>query len=86
MSLLSLILSGLAWSQYAPQNLTLIVVGQQGQIPILQINGKSYVDVDALARETNSSLSFKGNQLVSTPLGSAPRTTAAPAPSPLPGS
>ena len=80
MSLLSLILSGLAWSQDAPQNLTLIVVGQQGQIPILQINGKSYVDVDALARETNSSLSFKGNQLVLTPLGSAPRTTAAPAP------
>ena len=38
------------------------------------------MDVDALARETNSSLSFKGNQLVLTPLGSAPRTTAAPAP------
>jgi hypothetical protein len=69
-----LVLPGLAWSQDAQQNLTLIVTGQPGQIPILQINGKSYVDVDALARLTNSSLSFKGNQAILTPPGSAPST------------
>jgi hypothetical protein len=66
-----LVLSGLAWSQDAPQNPTLIVAGQPGQIPILQMNGKSYVDVDALARLLNSSVSFKGNQVILTPSGSA---------------
>src|SRR5271169_1182567 len=69
-----LVLPGLAWSQDAQQNRTLIVTGQPGQIPILHMNGKSYVDVDALARLTNSSLSFKGNQVILTPAGSAPST------------
>src|SRR5271169_2479659 len=76
-----LVLPGLTWSQDAPQNLTLIVTGQPGQIPIVQMNGKSYVDVDALARLTNSSLSFKGNQVILTQPGSAPSTPlVAPAP------
>jgi hypothetical protein len=38
------------------------------------MNGKSYVDVDALARLTNSSVSIKGNQVILTPPGSAPGT------------
>src|SRR5271167_2771842 len=67
-----LVLPGLSWSQDAQQNPTLIVTGQPGQIPVLQMNGKSYVDIDALARLTNSSLSFKGNQVILTPPGSAP--------------
>ncbi len=46
------------------------------------MNGKAYVDIDALARLTNSSLSFKGNQVILTPPGSAPSTPpAAPEPS-----
>ena len=65
---LSLILSGLAWPQDVPKNLTLIVAGQPGQIPIVHVNGKPYVDVDALARLTNSSVNFKGNQVILTPL------------------
>jgi hypothetical protein len=68
------VLPGVAWSQDAQQNLTLIVTGQPGQVPVLQMNGRSYVDVDALARLTNSSLSFKGNQVILTPPGSAPST------------
>jgi hypothetical protein len=70
---LSLILS-LSLSAFAQQNLTLIVSGQPGQVPIVQMNGKSYVDIDALARLTNRSLSFKGNQVILTPRGSAPST------------
>jgi len=70
---LSLILL-LSLSAFAQQNLTLIVAGQPGQIPVLQMNGKSYVDVDALARLTNSSVSFKGNQVILTPPGSASST------------
>ena len=64
----------LSLSAFAQQNLTLIVTGQPGQAPIVQINGKSYVDIDALARLTNSSVSIKGNQVILTPLGSAPST------------
>ena len=58
----------------AQQDLRLIVAGQPGQIPILQMNGKSYVDIDALARLTNSSISIKGNQVLLTRSGSAPST------------
>jgi len=58
----------------AQQNGTLIVSGQPGQTPVVQINGKTYVDVEALARLTNSSLSFKGNQVILTPPGPAPST------------
>jgi hypothetical protein len=71
---LILLLSLSAFAQDAQQNLTLIVTGQPGQIPIVQMNGKSYVDIDALARLTNSSVSIKGNQVVLTPRGSAPST------------
>ena len=59
-------------SAFAQQNLTLIVTGQPGKIPIVQMNGKSYVDIDALARLTNSTLSSKGNQVILTPQGLAP--------------
>jgi len=61
-----------SFAQDAQQNLTLIVTGQTGQAPIVQMNGKSYVDIDALARLTNSSVSIKGNRVILTPLGSAP--------------
>ena len=75
-SMLPLILL-FSFSAIAQQNLTLIVAGQPGQAPIVQINGKSYVDIDALARLTNSSVSFKGNKVILTPVGSAPSTLAA---------
>src|SRR5450631_3802089 len=67
----------LSLSAFAQQNLTLVVTGQPGQTPIVQMNGKSYVDIDALARLTNSSVSIKGNQVILTPQGSAPSTLAA---------
>jgi hypothetical protein len=48
----------------APQ--TLIVNGQPGQVAVVQVNGRSYVDVEALARAVNGSLSFNGNQITLT--------------------
>ncbi|HEY4961959.1 MAG TPA: neuromedin U [Terriglobales bacterium] len=69
---LILLLSLSAFAQDAQQNLTLVVAGQPGQAPIVQINGKSYVDINALARLTHSSVSIKGNRIILTPLGSAP--------------
>ena len=61
----------LAWpalvlSQTARPSATLLVSGQPGQAPVLQTNGRSYVDVEALARLINGSLSFKGNQITLT--------------------
>ncbi|MFZ0794557.1 MAG: hypothetical protein WAM65_12355 [Candidatus Korobacteraceae bacterium] len=61
-----LILPGLAFPQAAHPNETLVVSGQSGQTPVLQLNGRSYVDIEALARLINGSLSFKGNQVTLT--------------------
>ena len=57
-----LVVPGLAWSQVAQQNRTLTISGQPGQIPVVEINGRFYVDIEALARLTNGSLAFRGNQ------------------------
>ena len=64
--------SGPMLAQAAQQNATLLVSGQPGQAPVVQINGRSYVDVEALARLINGSLSFKGNQITLTLPASAP--------------
>jgi hypothetical protein len=61
-----LAMPGLAWSQAEQQNGTLIVGGQPGRAPVLRMNGRSYVDIEALARLTNASLGFKGDQITFT--------------------
>jgi hypothetical protein len=72
----------LALSQTSRETRTLIVNGQPGQVSVVQINGRSYVDIEALARIANGSLGFKGNQItltlpgaVSTPASSVPSTS-----------
>lgn len=67
----------LALSQAAQQNLTLIVNGRPGVVAVVQLNGRSYVEIEALARVASGSLSFKGNQITLTLPASAP--SAAPA-------
>jgi hypothetical protein len=61
-----LVLPRLAPSQTAQQSKTLIVSGQPGQVRILQVDGKSYVNIEHLAQITNGTLSFKGNQVTLT--------------------
>jgi hypothetical protein len=69
----------LALSQAVQQSGTLIVSGHSGQAPVLQINGRSYVDIEALARLTNGSLGFNGNQISLTlPASAAGTPTIAP--------
>lgn len=46
------------------QNGTLAVKNHSGQIPVVQMNGRSYIDLEGLARLVNGSLSFEGNQIV----------------------
>ena len=43
---------------------TLVVSGYSGQVPVTQINGSSYVAVDALARLMSGSLAYQGSQIV----------------------
>ena len=78
---LSLIVPGIVLSQNANQNRTLIVNGQSTQVPVVQVNGRSYVDLEALASAVNGSLSFAGDEIaLSVPIGSAsnaPAVTAA---------
>ena len=66
-----LVVPALALSQAAQETRTLIVNGQPGQVTVVQVNGRSYVDLEALARAANGSLSFSGNQITLTLPGAA---------------
>jgi hypothetical protein len=59
-----LILPLLAFSVVAQQTNSLTIPGQTGSARVIQVGGRNYVEVESLARITNSSLSFKGNQIV----------------------
>ena len=48
------------------ESTSLTVSGQQGTAKVVQVQGRNYVDVDGLARITNGSVSFQGNQIVLT--------------------
>jgi hypothetical protein len=74
-----LCLPGVALSQAAQQSGTFTVTGHDGQAAVVQINGRSYVDVESLARLTNGSVSYKGNQIALTLPGTAPAAPPAPA-------
>src|SRR5208282_6012556 len=88
-----LAVTGIAVAQDANQNHTLIVNGQSANVPVIQVNGRSYVDLEALARAANGSLSFSGNMIALTLPGASSNTkttsantTSAPAPAPAPAS
>lgn len=58
------------------QNGKLTISGQPGDAAVTQINGRSYVDIEALARLTNGTLHFNGPQITLTLPGSAAVTPA----------
>lgn len=67
-----------ASSQTAKQDGTLTVSGHTGQVQVVHLHGKSYVDVEALARMVNGSVSFNDNRITLTiPAGTAAGTAAA---------
>jgi hypothetical protein len=45
------------------QQKTLMVKGFTGNAPVVHVNGKDYVEIESLARITNSSISFQTNQI-----------------------
>jgi hypothetical protein len=63
---LFLLMPALAFSQAPGPKTTLAVKGFSGNAPVIQVNGKSYVEIESLARITNSSLTFQANQIVFT--------------------
>lgn len=76
--LIFLSVSGIALAQDANQSRILIINGQSTQVPVIQVNGRSYVDLAALASAVNGSLSFAGSQIAfSVPIGSATNVPAA---------
>ena len=82
--LVLLIVPGLARSQAVQQSRTLIVNGRSGPVKIMEIDGRSYVDLESLARIVNGTLGFSGNQITLTLPSSAAGTESAAAPSRLP--
>lgn len=81
---LFLIVPGILFSQDANQNRTLIINGQATQVPVIQVNGRSYADLEALAGAVNGSLSFAGSRIaMSLPVGSAANGSATTAAKPV---
>jgi hypothetical protein len=59
-------LVGLVEAQNSQQNRTLIVAGHSGELAVVEMNGRTYVEVEGLARLANGSLTFRGTQIVLT--------------------
>jgi hypothetical protein len=68
------VVPGMVLSQGVEESRTLVIEGQAGQAPVVRIRGKSYVDLEELARLTHGSLSFNGSQATLTLPGSGAST------------
>ena len=79
--------SGLIWAQAAqqpakaqagqqkPQQQSVLHLGDcQGEAPIAQFNGRSYIDLEALAQISSGTLSFQGNRILLAPAPCATTT------------
>ena len=74
------VLAVAAKGQSAQQGGMLTIAGQPDQAALVRINGKSYVDIESLARIAHASVRFQGGQTILTLPAGASATTAAPAP------
>jgi hypothetical protein len=61
-----LMVPAIALSQAAQESRNLVVNGLSGRAAVVQVNGRSYVDLEGLARVANGSISFDGNQITLT--------------------
>jgi hypothetical protein len=73
-----LVMVVLVASLAAQQATTLVITGQPGSAKIIRVDGRNYVEVEGLARLTNSSMSFNGNQIILSMPGIAPDASAPP--------
>jgi len=64
-------------SAQAPKKPSILTIaGHPGEAQLLQLNGKSYVDIETLALLTKGTLSFKANQTILTLQASTPEVQA----------
>lgn len=75
-----LLLCGVSVAQVKQENRPLEVNGRSGAAAVAQINGRTYVDLETLARIAQGSVGFRGNQITLT----VPASTATPAAESLP--
>ena len=75
---LMFLLYQLTSAQVTPQNRNLVVNGKSGVATVVQINRRTYVDLETLVRITNGSVGFQRNQITLTLPGSDARAAAAP--------
>lgn len=81
--LVLLIVPALALSQAAQEGRTLVVSGQSGEAAVVEMDGKSYVELVALARLTHATLDFRGEQIrLTLPEAAAPSSAAPSGPPP----
>jgi hypothetical protein len=85
-AILILIAPGLALAQGASPESTLIINGQSTRVPVINVNGHSYIGLEAFADAVHGSLSRSGNMVaLSVPIdrgSSAPSTTSSAANAP----
>jgi hypothetical protein len=77
---LLLFLAGAALAQSTQPGATLVIAGQPDQAPLIRINGKSYVDIESLARIVHGSVRFQGTQTILTLPGAGVGTATQTAP------
>jgi hypothetical protein len=79
-TLTALLMAPVSANAQTPQKgSTLTIAGHAGEAQLIQINGKSYVEVETLARLTQGTLAFKPNQTILTlPPSESGGQTAAP--------
>ncbi len=80
-----LILPAVVFALAAQQSNSLIIAGQQGSANVIQVGGRNYVEVEGLARLTNGSIGFNGNQIVMTLPGASANSSASASAAPAPG-
>jgi hypothetical protein len=80
--LLMLLLCGVILAQVKQESRTLVVNGKSGEAAVVQINSRTYVDLENLARIANGSLGFHKNQITLTLPGGYEASAPAPAPAP----
>jgi hypothetical protein len=74
---LLLIIPVVIFSQSSGQKRTLIINGQSTEVPLIQVNGRAYVGLEALAGALKGSLSSSGRMIaLSVPIGAAKSASA----------
>ena len=62
----SLVIPAFFLVEAAQKSRTLVINGHPGEVAVIEREGHAYVEIETLARMTNGSLSFNGNQIILT--------------------